>query len=270
MGQCIPLASTDGQTVHLAWPWTLLPDGQSEIAVLHGCVENLHVENQFKDGVSFSGPFGSAVRNIWAGEEFQNVSDGMALWAINGPRQMSLNLLRDLRLKDRAGILILSDRSGETTQPLTKVFGNEVRACQVYRRERYPGNEYGLGERVWRYPVNNQLAGNARHVKFGQEAGIHLSQFLGWVGSVSDDDAKLDSLPPTMRWNLIYDCLVARSPIGIRVGRGIDHTVIVEPFSAGNQQAISDAGRQTLVVTPTVQSSWQGDSNKPGEGVSGR
>ena len=254
MGQCIPVASAAGQTVQLAWPWTLQPDDLAEIAVVHGCMENLHVENQFKNGVAYSGPFGSAVRNIWAGDEFNNVSDGMVLWAIDGPRQMSLNLIRDLRLKDGAGILILSDRAGDATPPLTKTFGNEIRTCQAYRRERYPGNEYGLGERVWRYPINSQPSGNARHVKFGQEAGIHLSQLLGWPGGVTDDDAKLDQMPPTMRWNLIYDCLVARSPIGIRVGRGIDHTVIVEPFSACNDQPISNAGRQTVVVTPTVQS----------------
>ena len=66
-------------------------------------------------------------------------------------------------------------------------------------------------------------------------------------------------MPPTMRWNLIYDCLVARSPVGIRVGRGIDHTVIVEPFSAYDRP-ISDAGRQTAVVTPTVQPASQGES----------
>ncbi|MGA2067230.1 MAG: hypothetical protein ABSG86_19820 [Thermoguttaceae bacterium] len=270
MGQCIPVASAEGQTVRLAWPWTLPPDGESEVAVVHGCMENLHVENQFKDGVAYSGPFGSAVRNIWAGEEFEAVSDGMVLWAIDGPRQMSLNLIRDLRLKDRAGILILSERSGDATPPVTKTFGNEIRTCQVYHRERYPGNEYGLGERVWRYPINSQPSGNARHVKFGQEAGIHLSQLLGWPGSVSDDDAKLDQMPPTMRWNLIYDCLVARSPIGIRVGRGIDHTVIVEPFSAYNDQPISDAGRQTVIVTPTVQPVSQGASGKAGEGMNKR
>jgi len=90
-------------------------------------------------------------------------------------------------------------------------------------------------------------------VKFGQEAGIHLSQLLGWPGSVSDDDAKLDALPATMRWNLIYDCLIARSPLGIRVGRGIEHTVIVDPFSAGNAQPLSDAGRQTVIANPTIQ-----------------
>jgi hypothetical protein len=270
MGQCIPLASAEGRTVRLAWPWTLRPDGQSEIAVVHGCMENLHVENQFKDGVAYSGPFGSAVRNIWAGEEFDNVSDGMVLWAIDGPRQMSLNLIRDLRLRDRAGILILSDRSGDATPPVTKTFGNEIRTCQVYHRERYPGNEYGLGERVWRYPINSQPSGNARHVKFGQEAGIHLSQLLGWPGGVSDDDVKLDQMPPTMRWNLIYDCLVARSPIGIRVGRGIDHTVIVEPFSACNGQPISDAGRRTVIVTPTVQPVSQGEGGKAEESVNQR
>ena len=270
MGQCIPVASAEGQKVRLATPWTLPPDGQSEVAVVHGCMENLHVENQFKNGVAYSGPYGSAVRNIWAGEEFEAVSDGMVLWAIDGPRQMSLNLIRDLRLKDRAGILILSERSGDTTPPVTKTFGNEIRTCQVYHRERYPGNEYGLGERVWRYPINSQPSGNARHVKFGQEAGIHLSQLLGWPGSVSDDDAKLDQMPPTMRWNLIYDCLVARSPIGIRVGRGIDHTVIVEPFSACNDQPISDAGRQTVIVTPTVQPVSQGESGKAVEGVNKR
>jgi hypothetical protein len=252
MGQCIPITSAEGAIVRLAWPWTLLPDTQSEVAVVHGCMENLHVENQFKDGVAYSGPFGSAVRNIWAGDEFEDVSDGMVLWAIHGPRQMSLNLIRDLRLKDRAGILILSDCSGDSP-PLTKTFGNEVRTCQVYHRERYPGNEYGLGERVWRYPINSQPSGNARHVKFGQEAGIHLSQLIGWPGGVSDDDPKLDALPATMRWNLIFDCLIARSPLGIRVGRGIDHTVIVEPFSADNGQLISDAGRQTVIVTPTIQ-----------------
>ena len=253
MGQCIPVASAEGQTVRLAWPWMLPPDAQAEVAVVHGCMENLHVENQFRDGVAYSGPFGSAVRNIWAGDEFEDVSDGMVLWAIHGPRQMSLNLIRDLRLKDRAGILILSDCSGDPAPTVTKTFGNEIRTCQVYHRERYPGNEYGLGERVWRYPINSQQAGNARHVKFGQEAGIHLSQLLGWPGSVSDDAAKLDALPATMRWNLIYDCLIARSPLGIRVGRGIDHTVIVDPFSAGNAQPISDAGRQTVIANPTIQ-----------------
>ena len=105
---------------------------------------------------------------------------------------------------------------------------------------------------MWRYPINGQPSGNARHVKFGQEAGIHLSQLLGWPGSVSDDDPMLDALPATMRWNLIYDCLVARSPVGICVGRGIDRTVIVEPFSAYNAQPISDAGRRTVVEKPTV------------------
>ena len=253
MGQCIPVTLAEDTTIRLARPWTLPPDAHSEIAIVFGCIENLHVENQFRDGVAYSGPFGSAVRNIWAGEEFEDVSDGMVLWAIHGPRQVSLNVIRDLRLKDRAGILLLSDCSGEPAPTATKTFGNEIRTCQVYHRERYPGNEYGLGERVWRYPINNQPAGNARHVKFGHEAGIHLSQLVGWPGSVSDEDPKLDEIPPTMRWTLIYDCLVARSPVGIRVGRGIDHTVIVEPFSAGNGQPISDVGRKTVVVNPTIQ-----------------
>ena len=70
-----------------------------------------------------------------------------------------------------------------------------------------------------------------------------------------------------MRWNLIYDCLVARSPIGIRVGRGIDHTVIVEPFSACNDHPISDAGRQTVIVAPTVQPVSQDESDKAKEDV---
>jgi len=261
MGQCIPLASAAGETVRLARPWTLPPDEKSEAAVVFGCMENLHVENRFRDGVAYSGPFGSAVRNIWAGDEFDAVADGMFLWAIDKPRQMSLNLLRDLRLQDRAGILLISERSGDPTPPVVKTFGNEIRTCQVYHRERYPGNEYGVGEKVWRWPYNTLPSGNARHVKFGDEAGIHLSQVIGWPGNFSDDDAKLDAMPATMRWNLIYDCLVARSPVGIRVGRGIEHTVIVEPFSALNGKPISDSGRQTIVANPTV----QGPEGKPPE-----
>ena len=77
-------------------------------------------------------------------------------------------------------------------------------------------------------------------------------------------------MPPTMRWNLIYDCLIARSPIGIRVGRGIDHRVIVEPFSACNGQPISDAGRQTVIATPTVQPASQVERGNAVEGVNKR
>jgi len=253
MGQCIPLASAAGEAVRLARPWTLPPDEKSEVVVVFGCIENLHVENRFRDGVAYSGPFGSAVRNVWAGDEFDAVADGMFLWAIHKPRQMSLNLLRDLRLQDRAGILLISERSEDPAPPPVKTFGNEIRTCQVYHRERYPGNEYGTGEKVWRWAYNTMPSGNARHVKFGDEAGIHLSQVIGWPGNFSDDDARLDAMPSTMRWNLVYDCLVARSPVGIRVGRGIERTVIVEPLSALNGKPISDSGRQTTVVNPAVQ-----------------
>ena len=199
MGQCLPIASAVGNRVTLGRPWTAPPDQTSNIAVVYGCLENLHVENQFKEGVAYSGPFGSAVRNIWAGEEFESVSDGMMLWAIRGGHQVSLNLVRDLRCQDRAGIELIAECLGDDGAPVkqVKVFGNEIRTCQVYRRERYPGNEYGLGNKVWRYPFNNLPPGNARHVTFGDEAGIHLSQLRAWPGSVSDDDPEFDKLA---RW----------------------------------------------------------------------
>ena len=97
MGQCIPVASAKGQTVRLAWPWTLRPDGRSEVAVVHGCIEDLHVENQLREGLAL-GSLRLAVRDIWAGEEVEEHRGRIVLSAIDGPRQMSLNLIRDLRL----------------------------------------------------------------------------------------------------------------------------------------------------------------------------
>jgi hypothetical protein len=222
--------------------------------IVHGAtVENLHVENQYKEGVAYHGPYGSAVRNIWAGDEYESVSSqGFVLWAIHGARQMSLNLVRDLRVQDRGSIQLLTGRS-EDEGDMVKSFGNEFRTNQVYNRANYPGNEYGLGNRWWRYSRGDDVGpGSARFPTFGHEAGIHLSEGIGWWGRVNDDDERLDEMPPATRWNLIYDCLVARSPVGVRVGRGIENTMIVNPYSALNDTPVSDSGRGTLVHNPTV------------------
>ncbi|HEX2973325.1 MAG TPA: hypothetical protein VHP11_13400, partial [Tepidisphaeraceae bacterium] len=197
IGQCIPIASAQQQTITLARPWTVPPDSASTIMLVHGCFENIHVENQFKEGVAFSGVFGAAARNVWAGDEFERVSDGMVLWSLGRDHPISLNLLRDLRLQERAGILLIAGL--ETAKPLQQVamLGNEIRTSQIYSRQRYPGNEYGLGNRVWRYGFNDTPPGNARHVTFGSEAAIHLSAFFDWPGNHTDEDPKLDqSIPP--------------------------------------------------------------------------
>ncbi len=248
IGQCIPIASAQGQTIRLSRPWTVPPDAQSEVMVVYGCMENIHIENQFKEGVAYSGVFGAAARNVWAGDEFERVSDGMVLWSLGRDFPVSLNLMRDLRLQDRAGILLIAGL--ETTKPIqqTVMLGNEIRTCQVYARQRYPGNEYGLGTRVWRFGHDNNPPGNARHVTFGHEAGIHLSAFFDWPGNHTDEDPKLDASVTPVRWTLVYDSLVARSPIGVRIGRAVTSTVVVDAVSAFNQRSVSDSGRNSVVT----------------------
>ncbi|MHB0958324.1 MAG: hypothetical protein ACYC0X_17795 [Pirellulaceae bacterium] len=88
---------------------------------------------------------------------------------------------------------------------------------------------------------------NARHVPFGAEAGIHQSAFLDWPGNHHDDDERLDKLVPAGRWNLVWESLVARSPIGVRISRGYEDTAVIGLSSQINGQAISDSARRTLV-----------------------
>jgi hypothetical protein len=247
LGQCLPIASFQGDAVTLARPWALAPDAASHVVVMFGCMENVHVENQFKEGVAYSGLFGAGARNVWAGDEFERVSDGMVLWSLGADAPVCLNVLRDLRLQDRGGVLLIAGLQEKKPIRGSVMLGNEIRACQVYRRERYSGNEYGLGERVWRWPYNEMPPGNARHLTFGAEAGIHLSAFFDWPGNHQDEDGKLETLPPAGRWNLVWDSLVARSPLGLRVSRGFERTTVVGLSSAFNEKSVSDSGRHTLL-----------------------
>ena len=247
MGQAIPVRELAGDTVRLARPWQLPPDAASKVAVMTGCIENLHVENQILHGRAYSGIFGAGLRNIWAGDELDDMADGLLLWTISeGGGQMSLNLVRNVRFSNGSGLKFIAGCEGQDDSPLVHAFGNEIRACQFYDIRRVPGNTYGPNNRPWRFPFNQTSAGNAGCPLYGWEAAMHFSVLRAWAGAYDDDDPKLDDQPPRIRWTLLWDNLAYDAPVGLRIGRAIENTIVDGQVTVNARRPVWDSGRGTL------------------------
>jgi len=245
IGQCIPIMEGELDDVRLTRPWTIRPDASSHVMIITGCMENIHVSNQFRNGVSYSGIYGAGLRNVWAGDEFDCVSEGMMLWARNAKSPLCMNVIRDLRLQERAGIFLMGEFKSLTDNSGPLLLGNEIRTCQVYGRQRNAGNEYGMGQQVWRWPFNEMAPGNARHSTFGSEAAVHLSLISGWAGNHQDEnpDFQNECLASS---NLIWGVLVARSPVGLRISSGFENTAVIDFSSQFNDTAVSDSGKDSF------------------------
>ena len=255
IGQCIPIVAGEDKIVRIKQPWTIRPDASSHIMITVGCMENIHVSNQFRDGVSYSGIYGAGSRNIWAGDEFDRVSEGMMLWGTGASSPLCMNVIRDLRLQERAGIFLMGEYKSITVPLTPLLLGNEIRACQVYGRQRNAGNEYGMGQQVWRWPFNDMPPGNARHSTFGSEAAVHLSLISGWAGNHQDEspDFQNGCLGSS---NLVWGVLAARSPVGIRISSGFENTAVIDFSSEHNDAAISNSGKSSY-FQGTIESAKQ-------------
>lgn len=231
-----------------------------------GCIENLHVENQILHGRAYAGIFRAGLRNIWAGDELDDMANGLVLWSVTEGRQMSLNLVHNVRISNGEGLKFIASYEGPDDGPLVHAFGNEIRACQFYNIRRVPGNEYGPDNRPWRWPFNQTSAGNARHPLYGWEAGLHFSVIRRWPGMDNDDDPKLDAESPRIRWTLLWDNLVHEAPVGIRLGRAMEHTVVDGQVTVNARRPLWDSARGTVTRSVDFRSgpAVEGSGGKPG------
>jgi hypothetical protein len=74
---------------------------------------------------------------------------------------------------------------------------------------------------------------------------MHFSVQRRWPGMDNDDDPKLDAESPRIRWTLFWDNLVHEAPVGLRLGRGIENTVVDGQVTVNARRPLWDSGRGT-------------------------
>lgn len=104
-----------------------------------------------------------------------------------------------------------------------RVFGNEIRSCIVNERQISWTQNGGL----WTGSARMRLA---RHNwQPDRMAGIALSTFMAWP-SVADQPAdKVQALPKEgMTWNLLYDNLLSKCPVGISLTPASSRNFVID------------------------------------------
>ena len=254
IGQFRTVVSNDATSVTLDRPWLVAPDTTSTFGVYSGVVtECLHLGNELYHCHYYSGIFGSGVRNVWVNDIFEDVTGGLFLWAISGQRVMFENLMYAEKFNERAGIVFVNYRytdakaDPEKAQELAvlKMFGNEVRSCSVRERS-YVASQNGMIE-------GGVMKGNwaSKGVSSpitpvpGTEAGIVFFDEPPYWGGVPTDPL-LDAYPASTRWNLVADNQIVRCPVGIELGKAVDHTILYNNTFYETPLPIQDLARNTL------------------------
>ena len=230
IGQFRTVTGNDASSLTVDQPWRIAPDARSTFGLLHMVVtECLHLGNEFYNCTNYCGIYGAGVRNVWCNEIYQNVSGGLVLWAITGYRAMYLNLVYAEKFNAQAGITLYNRREGETKDPaelaIPKVIGNEIRWCSVRERS-YISTENG---QIWNDVLRDHWARKGISSPLtpvpGTESGITIMDEPPFWGGTPNDPA-LDALPVSTKWNLVADNQIVRCPIGIELGKAVDHTIL--------------------------------------------
>ena len=259
IGQFRTVTANDAGSLTVDKPWRIAPDATSNFIVMAGAVQEcLHVGNEFYRCHCYCGIYGCGVRNVWVNEIYEDVTGGLFLWAIHGPRSAQfLNLLYVEKFNSRAGILFPNGRWANADEDAPtqdwelhrlKVFGNEVRWCAVRDRS-YVSSENG-GVATGHMWIDWASKGNSLPLDPvpGTEAGIcFFDQPTGWF-SGPPTDPLLDTYNASTDWNLILENQISRCPVGIELGKAVDHTILWGNTCYQTPTPVLDLAHNTLNV----------------------
>ncbi|MDP2991496.1 MAG: hypothetical protein Q8O57_13130, partial [Kiritimatiellota bacterium] len=271
LGQWAYIESNTADTLKLDRPWKLVPDGNSTFSVLkEGSVENVHVGNDVLFTAGYSGNYRTSLRNIWAQNESDGHAIGLMFWNTGSPTFVTaFNVALGERYHERGGLIIRNDmkfypeqkKRGEpgavdpddpwhkewlaAFKNSRRVFGNEIRGCIVNERKIAWGQNGGL----WSGSARMRLE------KYGWRpdllAGISLFTGMGWPGV--PDRTELAQLPKTaLSWNLVYDNLLAKCPVGISVSPASTKNFIIGNTFLACAKPVLDLGEGNYVTNSLV------------------
>ncbi|MDP2989167.1 MAG: hypothetical protein Q8O57_01200, partial [Kiritimatiellota bacterium] len=237
LGQWAYIESNTADTLKLDRPWKLVPDGNSTFSVLReGSVENVHVGNDVLFTAGYSGNYRTSLRNIWAQNESEGHSDGLKFWNTSAPTYVTaFNVAFGERYHQRGGMEIINamefyqEKAYQRGQPGSvvegnpdhqawlaafknsrRVFGNEIRSCIVNERKAAWTQNGGL----WTHAARMRLEKHGWRPD--RMAGIALVTIMGWPSLPDSPADKVKALPKgSMVWNLVYDNLLSKCPVGI-------------------------------------------------------
>jgi len=205
LGQYRRIASIDGDTVQLAEPWDVMPDGGSTFALLNCTHHNLWVNNTAKEGDG-SSPFayGAAIDNIVAGHYMMDNS-GLALHAFK--QDMKDGSLR------RFGVIAF----------------NQVIGCHA----RYAAG-HDAAFKLWRVSKNptahTHIGNEFRHnvALGGVEGAMYQNQYGDFWNKHN-----VDYIPDLVSGfevmgahNIVENNMVNGLPVGVRVKAGVGNAVL--------------------------------------------
>jgi hypothetical protein len=254
IGQMRAIRANDANTLTVDRPWLIQPDATSSFGIVGGAVvECLHLGNEFYNCHGYSGVFGSGVRSVWVNEIYENVSQGLALWAIEGASVQYLNLAYGEKFNSRAGVALYNRRRTDATtqedraaeMQLVKVFGNEIRGCSIRERS-YVSSENGM---IWNGTLRDTWASKGvsapLHPVPGTEPAITIYDHPpAWAGVPTDP--VLDTYASSSRWNLLTENQIVRCPVGILLGKAVDRTILSGNTFYETPTPITDLARNTM------------------------
>jgi hypothetical protein len=214
----------------------MVPDATTTFSVLgEGSVENVHVCNDTLFTAGWSGNYRTSLRNVWAQNESEGHADGLKFWNTSAATFVTaFNVAFGERYHSRGGIEVVNAMKFYPEDPSVRgqpgalreddpwhrqwqaafnssrrVFGNEVRSCIVNDRH-LPFTQNGG---LFTKSIRTRLAHGLRTDRM---AGIGLVTIMAWPRLTDEPEDEVKALPKQpMSWNLLYDNLLSRCPVGI-------------------------------------------------------
>ena len=239
LGQWAFVTGNTSDTLTLDRQWRIAPDQSTTFSVLReGSVENVHLCNEVFSTAGYSGNYRTSLRNIWAQNESEGHSEGLKFWNTSSPTYVTaFNVAFGERYHSVGGIQIvnamkfyqeqaaLRKRPGAVREDdpwhqewlaafksSRRVFGNEIRSCIVNNRGLAFTQNGGL------YTGSIRLRVERHGMRTENLAGIALTTLMAWPFVPEEPREEVAKLPKeAMAWNLLYDNLLSRCPVGIRM-----------------------------------------------------
>ena len=242
LGQYRWVVDNTGDTVTLARPWRVVPDGSSMVCVMRGTVESLWIENMDRHGEAAMQMYDFWVNNVLDGHVSID-TEGMSLWGYQlaetdnkrqrqfAPVFFNQMLNGKLRLRGRIRLVARTDPNA-TKIDAPFLLGNTIRNNQVYAPLRVSLNQRSP---YWLKPGYQ-----------GTLVGIELMRktwgFHPWPKAIRT---------PATAWTLLEHNHVYKARVGVSID-GAVHTLLRGNRFDEVATPVVDKGSHTFVSQPSA------------------